>query len=184
MLIFRKELQEDGWGIQNFRGFLEQEFFFPVGPNQKIFNSTTSTITIFDFMWNKVTKLIYLETDKRKEEISKEDINLYLAATLVMGLNSQPTQSSYFEKDDKGISGCHWMKERFTLKDLSYIQSHIHFDHSKVIQILRKNFQDAWELHKQLVVDELIVPFTGRWKYRQYVKGKPHTTGILNKLNN
>ena len=29
-----------------------------------------------------------------------------------------------------------------------------------------------------MIVDEMLIPFTGRWKYVQYIKGKPHNTGL------
>ena len=35
-----------------------------------------------------------------------------------------------------------------------------------------------WNLHQHLITDEIIVPSNGKWKYKQYVKGKPHDTGL------
>ena len=43
---------------------------------------------------------------------------------------------------------------------------------------LRENFKKVYDPTQNVAVDEGIIPFKGRFKYRQHVKGKPHSTGI------
>lgn len=73
---------------------------------------------MFDILWSGVSEAIFEETIAREEfDISIDDINLMLASTLVMGLNSQPEIKDYFEQNDvSGIFGCLWLVERFTRK--------------------------------------------------------------------
>jgi hypothetical protein len=114
----------------------------------------------------------------QEKSISLPDINLLLSSILVMGLNEQPQIADYFKNDEKGIFGCEWMKNRFTQHKWSFLHYHIHYEVHKVMGILRNNIQNLWTLNQVVITDEMIIPFTGRWKYVQHVKNKPHNTGI------
>jgi len=107
-----------------------------------------------------------------------DDINLFLASQLVMGLTPQPSLEDYFKNDSDSIFGSNWMKNRFTAKWWTNLNTHIHIDSHTCIELLRSNSQKVWDLDQVLVVDEMLIPFTGRWKYIQYIKGKPHNTGL------
>ena len=172
-------MQENGWGIEKFKGLPENEFPFFVGPKLEYFDSKTKIEYIFDILWGESSDLILRKTKTKTKNISKEDINLFLASTLVIGLNSQPQIENYFEIDERGIFGCTWMKNRFTRKKWHFVNSHLSFDRFKIMENLNLNFKKAWNLHKIVVTDETIVPFQGKWKYIQHVKGKPHSTGFL-----
>ena len=70
------------------------------------------------------------------------------------------------------------MQQRFTEHKWSFMHSHLHFDPKECINILRTNVQSSWNLRQVLVVDELMVTFTGKWKWIQFIKGKSHNTGL------
>lgn len=53
-----------------------------------------------------------------------------------------------------------------------------HMDIFKIQKLLRESFKTCFSPSQNVAVDEGIVPFKGRFKYRQYVRGKPHSTGI------
>ncbi len=38
--------------------------------------------------------------------------------------------------------------------------------------------QKHWKPYRIVVIDDGIIPFKGHWRYRQCVRGKPHSTGI------
>jgi uncharacterized protein YihD (DUF1040 family) len=130
-------------------------------------------------IWSDISTHILEETKKRENvNWNVDDINLFLASQLVMGLTPEPSIEDYFKIDSDGIFGSNWMKQRFTASWWSNIHSHIHYDSNVCINLLRNNFQKAWNLDQVLVVDEMLIPFTGRWKYIQYIKGKPHNTSL------
>lgn len=151
-----------------------------IGPKSEIFESIESVDKIFDVLWSGITEAIWDETIERKEfDISIDDINLMLASMLVMGLNVQPSAKDYFnQSDSRGIFGCEWLIDRFTRTKWHDFNNRIHFKPRQVMKLLRNNFQNSWNLHQQVVVDETIIPFTGQWKYIQHVRNKPHNTGL------
>jgi hypothetical protein len=172
-------LEENGWGSQKFKGLEDQIFSFPVGPKMDILGECDTIGKIFDLMWTSISTHIVEETERRESlGFQIEDINLFLASQLVMGLTPQPSIVDYFTHDKRGIFGSSWMQQHFTQSKWSHMHSHIHFDSHYCIGQVRVNSQRLWNLDQILVVDEMMVPFCGRWKWIQFVKGKPHDTGL------
>jgi hypothetical protein len=135
---------------------------------------------IFDVVWSQMSEQI-LKTSLLKDPNWKwtiEDINLYLASQLVMGLTPEPSIRDYFQHDPNGIFGSTWLQQTFTEPKWTNINTTIHIEPNPLMQQLRTNFQKSWNLCQILIVDEMIRTFTGRWKWIQYVKGKPHDTGL------
>ena len=130
-------------------------------------------------MWFGISSHIVQQTEERKHlGLNCKDINLFLASHLVMGLAPQPAIVDYFSQDKRGIFGSLWMQQHFTREKWSDIHSHLHYDPQQCIQILKINTQQLWNLDQVLVVNEMIVPFTGCWKWIQFVKGKSHNTRL------
>jgi hypothetical protein len=149
------------------------------GPKRGIFAQHTPVQDVFSYLWTGCTEHIVETMWERGEyEWGVEEVNLMLASHLVMGLAPQATISDYFVHDTGGIFGNSWMKSRFTEHLWSDLHSAIHFDSNSLMTLVRDNSQSAWNLHQQLVVDEMMIPFTGRWKHIQHVKGKPHNTRL------
>ena len=68
------------------------------------------------------------ETSKRESiDWNEDDINLFLASQLVMGLTPQPSLDDYFKNDSNDIFGSNWMKDRFTAKWWTSLNTHIHY---------------------------------------------------------
>jgi hypothetical protein len=149
------------------------------GPKRGLFTKQSSTSMVFDTLWSDCSESLLTSTNSKEEQqISLQDMNLYLASLLVTGLSPQPAIVDYFVRDPLGISGNLWMQEHFTEHSWCHLNAHTHIDVNGFISLLKQNAQKQWNLHQCLVVDEMMVPFTGRWKYRQHIKGKPHDTGI------
>lgn len=100
-----------------------------------------------------------------------------LASFLVTGLSPQPSFDDYFNISSEGILGNRWMQSHFSQHAWHSLHSAIHIDPNPLMNLVRQNAQSAWMLHQRLVIDEMIIPFTGRWQYIQHVKNKPHNTG-------
>ena len=149
-----------------------------VGPKQSMVTEESTTRAVFDMLWSECSEVIVTTTNAREEQkITLKDLNLYLASLLTIGLNSQPTIRDYFSSDNQGLNGNLWMQQHFTEESWTFLNAHTHYEYSDLIEKVKNNGQKLWDVNRQLVVDEMIVPFTGRWKHRQHVKGKPHSTG-------
>lgn len=123
---------------------------------------------------------MHISNVRDQQSLNIKDINLFLASTLVMGLASQPTIDDYFYHDPQGIAGNLWMQQHFTKNKWYNIHTSVHIDHRTLLSQVRTNAQSVWSPFQRLVIDEMMVPFQGKWKYRQCVKGKPHNTGMYN----
>jgi hypothetical protein len=154
---------------------------YPEGPIKKLFKSAISIGNIFDLQWNEITPAIVQQTNQRDDiegGVIAKNINLYLAGLLVTGLTPQPSYEDYFMQDESGILGSIWMQKHFSRASWFEYHSGIHIEPNRLIQLLNSNIKSCWDLHQHVVIDEMIVPFDGRWKYKQYVKNKPHNTGL------
>jgi hypothetical protein len=167
------------WGKERFVGLQDNLWWdASCGPKRGLFTENSSSATVFDALWSGCSESLLISTNSKEEQqISLQDLNLYLAGLLVTGLSPQPAIEDYFTRDPSGISGNLWMQQHFTEHIWCHFNAHTHIDGNGLISLLRDNAQKLWNLHQHVVVDEMMVPFTGRWKYRQHVKGKPHDTG-------
>lgn len=74
-------------------------FTLPTGPIQKKFSPNITIGKIFDVLWNQMTESILQTTAIRESNFSLENLNLFLASTLVMGLAPEPEIEDYFYND-------------------------------------------------------------------------------------
>lgn len=171
-------LQNEGWGIQQFVPLPDTSWIFPSGPVLNELQSCSTAGKIFDLTWNNISEHLLQETLKRDNCFDTlQDVNLFLASILVIGLTPHPEVADYFLHDDRGIFGSKWMQQHFTAHKWHNVNSHLHFDAAWVNKTIQMNCSKLWKPHQVLVIDEILVPFTGRWKWIQYIRGKPHNTG-------
>lgn len=154
-------------------------WYYYSGPNHSLLKNCNSVGKIFDIAWKGISEHILETTLKRNDSpvTSVKDINLYLASLLVVGLTPHPEVANYFMQDERGIFGSTWMQNHCTRDKWHAVNAHIHFDPVWLTAKVRDNVAEMWNPYQEVVVDEMMVPFTGRWKHIQHVKGKPHNTG-------
>jgi hypothetical protein len=95
-----------------------------------------------------------------------------------MGFSQQPSIDDYFQNDELGIFRSDWIKSHISRDKWYQLHTNIHIEPNQLISKLNENFKNAWNLHQELVIDELIIPFEGRYKHIQNIPSKPHTTGL------
>jgi hypothetical protein len=153
---------------------------FPCGPKTSILSEDTTIPTIFNYLWKDITESVVQWTNSREEKkVSIEDVNLFWASEIVMGLNSESSIEDYFKHDSDGIFGNLWMKEHFTAHKWSYLHSHIHIKPNELLKIVCQNCQQLWDPHQKIVIDEGMLKFTGKWKWIQFILNKPNDTGNI-----
>lgn len=112
----------------------------------------------------------------------------FFAVWLVMGLAQQPTVRHYWKTTSCDIYGCDFIKNTLSVNAFGRISSHLRWpdpkhtpNEEKVLGLekrLNENFKKYWKLSRLVVVDEIMLLFKGRFKYRQHVRGKPKATGL------
>lgn len=168
-----------GYGKQKFVGLQDTYWSFDDGPIAEKIEDCDSVGKIFDLLWSQMSEKILASTLSRGDlNLSLEDLNLFLASFLVIGITPQPEISSYFMQDPRGIFGSKWMQERFSRDKWHYYHAHLHLDPFDLSKTLQQNSAQIYSPTQVVVVDEMIVPFEGRWKYIQHVRGKLHNTGF------
>ena len=60
-----------------------------------------------------IKQLVETTNTREKTTVSEDDMNLYLAELLVIGLIPEPSFENYFKKDSDGIFGSVWMQNHF-----------------------------------------------------------------------
>lgn len=124
-------------------------------------------------------------------DTNEQELMRFFSIILVMGLNQLPTVNSYWSKDpmyrNEFIVNT-MPRDRFLL-----LLRCIHFCNNedpfldtndrlykmrKPLDLINKNFQSVLSLGRVLVIDESMIPFRGRLKFRQYIPNKSHRYGI------
>lgn len=127
---------------------------------------------------------VWVDTDKN-------EIMRFFSIILVMGFNSLPSVNSYWSKDPmfKNEFIANTMpRDRFLLlhrclhfcnnEDTFLDTSDRLYKIKTALGILNKNFQTVLTPGRILVIDESMVPFRGRLKFRQYIPNKTHKYGV------
>lgn len=65
-----------------------------------------------------------------------------------------------------------------SLKKWLLIHRNLSFDVDFIEDLINQSFQRHWTPFPHVAVDEGMIPFKGRFRYRQHIKGKPKATGI------
>lgn len=173
-------MDENGWKREQFVGIRETLWTFPSGPDLQKFDHCSHVGEIFDVLWQGVSEhIVEIINNREKINISTIDLNLFLCSMLVMGLTPSPSIDLYWKEDKRGIFGSKWLQSRFSRDRWHRFNSQFHFDPMDLCNILKKNFQESYLPGQVICVDEIIIPFQGRWKWIQHVKGKPHNTGMI-----
>lgn len=138
---------------------------FPSGPNSKKFQHCSHVGQIFDILWQGASEHI-VETINNRENIAMTiaDLNLFLCSMLVMGLTPSPSIDLYWQEDKRGIFGSKWLQSRFTRDGWHKLNSQFHFDPKYLCDLLKINFQESYLPNQVICVDEMMIPFQGRWK--------------------
>jgi len=159
-------------------------------------------LALLDLLWNEeIWMKLYEGTKKHIKRETMESLDpprvqmhefiQYFANLLVMGLVHLPSYKEYWTKEASEISSiynCSFVRDSMTLNKFKLIHKNLDWLEREGIettertleleQLLNTNFQKHWQPSLCIVVDEIMLLFKGRWKYRQHCRGKPHATGL------
>ena len=86
---------------------------------------------------------LIMEKTRERRNVSLSDLNLYLAALLVIGLTPEPSFDDYFTQDSDGIFGSTWMQQHFTRHKWDEFHAHTHLDPNNLAQQLNINIKSC-----------------------------------------
>ena len=128
------------------------------------------------------------EEEESDEGVSANWHNTYVAELkfwfgilMVMGLCPEPALRNYWskEKTSNGIYGNDFIRKSGMSRDRwLQIRKHLFCDINWLSKITQENSQKIWRPFPFMAVDETLLLFKGKFKYRQHIKGKPNATGL------
>jgi hypothetical protein len=93
-----------------------------------------------------------------------------------MGLSQNPAIPDHWAEDD--IFTTPWIKRRMSYKTWNLIHQSLLYDIDYIEEEINAGFQSYWTPFPHVAIDEGMIPFKGRYRYRQHIKNKPKATGI------
>ena len=124
------------------------------------------------------------------QDTDVNEMRKFIGIVLWMGLVNLPSIANYWSRDclyRNGIAGTTMTRNRFQLLLRMWHFADNRADEAvndrlhkirHILQLLVANFAAARQPGEDLVIDESMVPFRGRLKFRQYIPGKAHKYGV------
>lgn len=106
--------------------------------------------------------------------MTNTDFMSYVAVHLLMGLVHYPSVDDYWKRSD--IFACAMIRTLMSRKKYYLIRGCLQFNIQTIIKYVNVIIRKYYYPDCIVVVDETLIPFKGRWKARQHVRGKPHAT--------
>ena len=128
---------------------------------------------------------LYATRDKNMQTFKTNDAEMrkFLGLLLISGYHNLPSEADYWstaEDPEVPIFSKIMARDRFrVIKSCLHIADNDNLAQSKVakvlplLEILRTNCQQFGMFHKNLSIDESMVPYRGLHSAKQYIKGKP-----------
>ena len=180
-----------------------REFRHHVGPTCII--PPSASATFFLFFTSALLQLVVDETNRYAaqclgekfqywEELSVQELKEYLGFMILMGVVRLPSIADYWRTDE----AFHYapLAGRISKNHFFDIQRYLHFVDNRTLQtptsahydklgkirpiinILCDKFSSTYHLHREISVDEAMIPFNGRSTMKQYMPKKPVRRGL------
>ena len=127
-------------------------------------------------------------------KVTFEEMTAILGFMILMGLVQLPALSDYWSKDDTfryGKIADKISRDRFLeimkylhFVDNSTLPQHGSEGYSKlgkvqpILDYLNQKLHDVYNVHREVTIDEAMIPFKGRSSLKQYMPNKPVKRGI------
>lgn len=121
-------------------------------------------------------------------DTNSKEIKLFLAILIWMGLDQKPKIRDYWSRNIlyRGDMSSYMSRNRFEL-----LLKFIHFADNEactsenrlfkiesLLSLLNSKFQKIYNPGPKVSIDESMIPFRGRLKFRQYIPNKRHRYGV------
>lgn len=119
---------------------------------------------------------------------NEQEIRKFVGFYIWMGLNTRPSIASYWSTD---VLYKNQVSQVLSRNRFEMLLRMIHFSDPEnninndrlykirhVLDILNTSFQQIYTIGKEMVIDESMIPWRGRLKFRQYIPSKSHKYGV------
>jgi len=107
---------------------------------------------------------------------SHEDLHRFIIASLIMCINVRRDWRQHWSSDQLYSNTA--VQNLLTLQRFRWMLKNLHPKPAKLWKLANRNFQKYWKPYDHVSIDETLIPFKGRYKYRVHIRGKPKATGI------
>jgi hypothetical protein len=149
------------------------------GPTSIDVNKLKNELDVFRLFWTKKLEEGILKYSNEKNGaflMNLEDFHKYICVSLVLGIIQYPDQRDHWS--DSEFFGTKFVQQLISRTSWESFHNQLHFNIEFIKDSLITQFQKYWEPFPHLAVDEGMVPFKGRYRYKQHIRGKPDATGI------
>ena len=149
--------------------------------------STYQTFSLISLLVEQTN--LYATRDKNMQTFKTNDAEMrkFLGLLLISGYHNLPSEADYWsaaEDLETPIFSNIMARDRFrVIKPYLHVAENHNLAQSKVakvlplLELLRTNCQQFGVFHKNLSIDESMVPYRGLHSAKQYIKGKPVKSG-------
>ncbi|CAG4947572.1 unnamed protein product [Parnassius apollo] len=131
------------------------------------------------------TNLYAAQTSKNYKPTTPEEIDVFLALNLVVGIKKLPSYKDYWASapDFMPLNRFGWLLNHIHLNDNSLIPSRENPNFDKLykirplLNIIQRNFRANYKRSEKVAVDESMIKFKGRSSLKQYMPKKPIKRG-------
>lgn len=132
--------------------------------------------------------------DKKWRPVSPEEIKLYVAICIMMGIHKLPRQKHYWSENDK--LNVEVVSKLLSQNRFAKIQQYLHLsDKTKCIphgepghdplfkirplmDIVKHSFSEHYRPGREISIDEAMIKYNGRLYFKQYIRNKPTPWGV------
>lgn len=199
--------QQYVWLEENSRRNLKQ-FTSAVGPTRRGERRQASALEYFELffdhhVWNLLLTMTNLNAQRKRaagtdggawKDVTLEELKAFFGLNIAMGIVKLPEAKMYWQQKwltNVPAFGQVMPRNRF-FQILRYL--HVSDDAAIVpvgqpgydklhkikplLELLFPNFEKAYNLHKNISIDECMIPWRGRLSFRQFIPSKPIRFGI------
>ncbi len=120
-------------------------------------------------------------TNESWQNLYVAELKIWFGILMVMGLCPEPALHNYWAKEQtaNGIFGNDFIRNSGMSRNRwLQIRKYLFCDIDQLTSITQTNSQLIWRPFPYMAIDETLLLFKGRFKYRQHIKGKPNATGL------
>lgn len=120
------------------------------------------------------------KSSKQWKPVDVQEIKTFFAICIIMGLVKMSNVNDYWKRETSnfGIYGNNFISSRMARDRWLEIRKHLGFNLDSIREKTIQNFRAHWIPFPEIAVDETLLLFKGRFRHKQHIRGKPHSTGI------
>jgi hypothetical protein len=112
--------------------------------------------------------------------VTKEELKTWFAIWLVIGLRQNSRTEDFWASaaSNGGVFSTDFITDRMSRERWKSIKTMLSANLDFVRTKILSQIKNLWIPKEHVTVDETLVLFKGRFKYRQHIRGKPNATGL------